>query len=302
MLNTELYALLNPDLRRAGLNTPEKLIQHYHQRGRKEHRPITFKQKFPQFDHKQYKENYPELKNMSNEALEIHWIKQGIKQNRTYKQMNLGDIFQQKTFRDKNSHLPIFTQIYQREIWGKGENEEFKGSPGGSSKLDYSLQPFILFLRKMIENNNIKSIVDIGCGNFDWARPVYEDLLHITYTGYDAYNDIINYNKQKHPDFEFIHFDCYNQKEKLKSADLCILKDVLQHWSNAEIRTFFDYLVIHKKYKYILIINVSNQTEDNKDIATGGFRELNSGYAPLKYYKAKKLYEYSIKEASMIFT
>lgn len=302
MLNTEMYALLNPDLRRAGLTTPEKLIQHYNRRGKREHRPTNFQQKFPFFDHKQYQQNYPDLRGMNRFELEMHWLKYGIKQNRTYRDVNhLVDRFGNKKKSDTNTHIQVFTQIYEKGVWGKGEHEDFKGSPGESSRLDYSLSSFIQFMRSLIELNKIKTIVDVGCGNFDWTRPVYEDLFHLEYTGYDAYKDLIEHNKKNHPDFDFVHLDCFNQKEKMKTADLCIVKDVFQHWSNKDIRTFLDYLVIHKRYKYILIINCSRQTEDNKDISTGGYRELNSSYAPLKDYKAKRLYEYSIKEASMIF-
>jgi DNA repair protein RadD len=39
-------------------------------------------------------------------------------------------------------------------------------------------------------------------------------------------------------------------------GDLCILKDVLQHWSTENIVTLLDYLVSNKKFKYLVNVSV----------------------------------------------
>ncbi len=78
------------------------------------------------------------------------------------------------------------------------------------------------------------------------------------------------------------------------------LKDVIQHWSLDNIYTFLDYLVNHKKFKYILICNCCNQKCDNTDIKNGDFRPLSCDYLPLKKYNPIKLYNYHSKEISVI--
>lgn len=299
MFNVEMYALLNPDLKRAGITTPVQLQSHYNKRGKREHRPITFHQKFPHFDHAQYQKNYPDLEGLNQYELEQHWLRHGIRQHRTYKQIQ--DPLNDKIRQIKESpHVKIFTDIYQREAWGKGQHQEFRGSPGPNSHLDYTIGSFIPFLRKLITVNNITSVVDLGCGLFEWSAPIYENL-NVSYKGYDAYQDIIEYNKQKFPEKEFFHGDILLQRKKLPKADLGILKDVLVHWSNEDITTLLDYLVKEKVYKYILLVNTCRQSKDDVDTKTGGFRDLSCDYLPLKKYPIQKIYTYINKEVSMIF-
>ena len=94
--------------------------------------------------------------------------------------------------------------------------------------------------------------------------------------------------------------DFCNNKNNIISGDLCILKDVIQHWSLHDIYAFLDYMVEHKRFKYIMICNCSYQTEDNTDISNGDFRPLSYEYFPLKKYHPTKIYEYSTKEVSII--
>jgi len=102
------------------------------------------------------------------------------------------------------------------------------------------------------------------------------------------------------PKYSFIHLDFCNKKEDIVSGDLCILKDVLQHWSLKDIYACLDYLSSTQKFKYILICNCCNQYVDNTDINNGYWRELSSDFFPLKKYNAKKLYTYNTKEVSVI--
>ena len=66
------------------------------------------------------------------------------------------------------------------------------------------------------------------------------------------------------------------------------------------IYTFLDYLVEHKKFKYILICNCCGQTHHNTDINDGEWRQLSCEYLPLKRYNPTKLYNYNTKEVSVI--
>jgi hypothetical protein len=156
-------------------------------------------------------------------------------------------------------------------------------------------------LKKIITDTNIKNIVDLGCGDFKCGKLIYDDL-DILYTGYDAYKKVIDYNSTQHslPKYSFIHLDFCNNPEKIVNGELCILKDVIQHWSLDNIYKFLDYLVEYKKFKYILICNCCNQTQDNTNIPNGGWRLLSCDYLPLKKYNPIKLYNYHTKEVSVI--
>ena len=137
---------------------------------------------------------------------------------------------------------------------------------------------------------------------FSVIRKLIYDNLDILYTGYDAYKKIIDYNSRHYslPKYSFIHLDFCNNKESIINGDICILKDVIQHWSLDNIYNFLDYIVEYKKFKYILICNCCGQTQDDVNILDGKWRALSCNYLPLKKYNAIKLYNYHSKEVSVI--
>lgn len=195
----------------------------------------------------------------------------------------------------------VFTNVYDKKIWGDNNNPEYNGSSGTGSFIDYNKNTYIPFLKKFIGDNNIKTIVDLGCGDFNCGKLIYDDL-DILYTGYDVYKKIIEYNSRQHslPKYSFMHLDFCNNKETIINGDICILKDVIQHWSLDDIYKFLDYLVINKKFKYILLCNCSNGAKDNIDIENGKWRPLSFEFLPLKKYFPIKLYTYETKEVSVI--
>jgi hypothetical protein len=195
----------------------------------------------------------------------------------------------------------IFTYIYEKSLWGNNNNKEYSGSSGGGSDIDYNKDTYVPFLKNFIVSNNIKNIVDLGCGDFRCGELIYE-MLDIKYTGYDTYKKIIDYNSKLHilPKYSFIHLDFYNKKESIINADLCILKDVIQHWKMDEIYTFLDYLVENKIFKYILICNCCNQTKDNPENDDRS-TPLSIKFFPLKKYNPVNIYNYHSKEVSIIY-
>ncbi len=194
-----------------------------------------------------------------------------------------------------------FTNIYETRRWGKDESDEFRGSSGKGSRVDQNINTYIPFLKKFINENNIKTISDLGCGTFYCGETLYDDL-DIIYNGYDAYEKVVNYNanKYKTPKYNFKHIDVCADKEIIKGGDLCILKDILQHWEGKYIYELLDYFVETKKYKYILIINCCNQKTDDQELDKHSMRPLNCKYNPLKKYNATKIYKYSSKEVCLI--
>ena len=196
-----------------------------------------------------------------------------------------------------------FTEVYEKSCWGNNNNAEYSGSSGGGSDVEFNIDGYVPFLKKFITDNNIKTVVDLGCGDFRCGKLIYDDL-DVVYTGYDAYKKVVEYNSKQHSalKYTFTHLDFCSKKECISNGELCILKDVIQHWSLENINTFLDYLVAHKKFKYILICNCCDQTQDNTEIQNGGFRPLSSDRLPLRKYNATRLYKYHTKEVCVIKT
>ena len=194
----------------------------------------------------------------------------------------------------------IFTNIYESSTWGNNKDKNYSGSSGWGSSVEYN-KKYIEIVKKVINDYNINNIVDLGCGDFIIGRLLYDDI-NVLYTGYDAYKKIIDSHITQYPEpkYTFKHLDFYTNKESIIEGDMCILKDVIQHWTTEEIYVFLDYLIESKKFKYILLVNCCNQQFHNQSCRTGGWRQLTCNLLPLKKYNAVKIDNYNTKEISII--
>jgi SAM-dependent methyltransferase len=172
-------------------------------------------------------------------------------------------------------HKEHFSRIYSTNEWG--------GS--GSGSFPENTQEYRSFLTEFINQNNVKTVYDFGCGDWQFSKLI--DWSNIHYIGVDCVLDLINKHKQNYQkeNIEFLHIntpkDFYNYK-----GDLLILKDVLQHWRNKEITTFLDAII--ENFKYVLITNSSQQTSDWQDEPDRS-RPLSCKYFPLKQYQIERL-------------
>lgn len=203
-------------------------------------------------------------------------------------------------------HKTAFTNVYETCAWGDNKDSGYKGSSGEGSSIQYNIATYIPFLRAFLSLKEIKSVVDIGCGDWRCGDLIYrESAIH--YTGADAYEALIKRNSEQWPQHKWICMDGLKERDKLPSADLLILKDVIQHWTTAEIYEFLDDVSTSKKFKYILIVNCCYQKADDEEIpahciGTYRFRPLSANFLPLKKYEAKILTKYHTKEVCLIET
>ena len=190
----------------------------------------------------------------------------------------------------------VFTRIYNSCDWGNNGCSQYRGGSGRGSTIEYNQDEYIPFLKSFIIENGIKSVVDLGCGDFACGPLSYDDL-NIEYTGYDVYKLLVDYNTITYPNYNFIYDDFYENKENIVSGDLCIIKDVLEHWPSDYITILMDYLTTSKKFKYILICNCYN--DNVSDIHLGEFRGLSCDIVPLSNYNLIKKLNYNSKEVSL---
>ena len=120
--------------------------------------------------------------------------------------------------------------------------------------------------------HSIQSVVDFGCG--DWQSSKLIDWDGIQYQGFDVVETIIEDNKRQfsRPNIRFEIADV--SAESLPSADLLIIKEVLQHWPNEAI---LELLPSFESYKYVLLTNTVNpegKLNNYEDINVGEARYL----------------------------
>ncbi len=162
------------------------------------------------------------------------------------------------------SETQIFSEIYSNKKW-RG------GGSGPGSKPQNSIA-YMAMLRGFISNNSIKTIADLGCG--DWMLmekiKVPNDKI---YNGFDLVDSVIDANTSKYSaeNIKFVKIENINDFINVK-ADLLIVKDVLQHWPNSQVEMFLEKIL--PNFKYALITNDYLSFMPNLDIPLGGFRTL----------------------------
>ena len=176
-----------------------------------------------------------------------------------------------------------FTKIYNTNYWIKGS--------GSGSYIENTII-YNKYISDFIKNNNINSITDIGCGDWQSSYLIYQQFDNIDYIGLDCVNSVIENNKKNHPKYSFKTLDILCNIDLIRDSDLYIIKDVLQHWKLVDIYMFLDKLVT-KKFKYIIITNNACQNNDDLELNNiGNGRGLHSNFLPLKKYNAQLLIEY----------
>lgn len=196
-----------------------------------------------------------------------------------------------------------FNYIYDNCKWGI--NEDNRGSSGPGSHIT-NVRPYLELVQNFIVANGIKSITDVGCGDFQFTK--YFDFYRnddsdISYTGVDCVKSLIKYNKQKYgkKNVKFLYKEI--SKHSFEYSDLFIIKDVLQHLPNEILYNFLDYIVSEKLAKFIIVCNCKEQSEENQDLSEiGQTRPLDANMLPLKKYNPLIIRNYHTKQVSIITT
>jgi SAM-dependent methyltransferase len=98
---------------------------------------------------------------------------------------------------------------------------------------------------------NVKSVVDLGCGDFRVGRLIA--ATGVAYTGVDVVEPLIAENTRRDAS-PTVRFQCADiTSDALPDGELCLIREVLQHLSNAQISAILPRL---SKYKYVLITEV----------------------------------------------
>lgn len=145
----------------------------------------------------------------------------------------------------------VFEDIYAKNIWARGisggrEKYEFYSGPGSHD--ERYVEPYCKLIRKFISENGITSICDIGCGDFNIASKWINES--ISYEGVDIVKKLIEHHNKNYST-DKIHFECLDiVEDDLPDAQLCLVKEVLQHLKNEEVNCFLNKI---KKYKYVII-------------------------------------------------
>lgn len=167
----------------------------------------------------------------------------------------------------------IFTDIYDNQFWAAGKvGAESVSGPGSSYT---NTKKLVVELQKLFRDYNIRTILDVACGDFNWMQ--FVNLEGIQYYGIDIVKELIEKNLIYEK--ENIHFQHMNLLEhKLPLADLVICRDCFVHFSFADLFKAF-HSICHSGSKYLLTTTFPLR-KDNKNIETGDWQPLNLQIEP----------------------
>jgi hypothetical protein len=152
----------------------------------------------------------------------------------------------------------VFTEIYRKNKWG-GSLGQFNSGSGTSNTQIVSAYIAMIAARGATDGFLGRTFVDLGCGDFRVGTQLLP--LCSRYVGVDVVKPLIDRNRDVYgsSDTEFVHLNIVEQS--LPDGDVCFVRQVLQHLSNAEIAA-----VLGKLGKYSQVFITEHYPTDNSSI------------------------------------
>jgi hypothetical protein len=161
-----------------------------------------------------------------------------------------------------------FTEIYENNLWCSPESVSGGGSEMQNTKVIRKELPVL------IQKFNIKSILDLPCGDYNWIKSV--DLCGASYIGADIVEPLVEKNKELYNQIDFRLLDL--TKDILPKVDLIFVRDCLGHLSNDNVLLALKNCK-ESGSKYLLATSFT-KWDFNPDIEDGGWKCINLMISP----------------------
>lgn len=137
----------------------------------------------------------------------------------------------------------VFSNIYDNYGFGSLES---RSGPGSTLEETKNLREKI---KEVVKEKNIKSVVDIPCGDFNWMKEIVFNFD--SYIGGDIVEKAIeeNNNKYSNSRIKFINFDIINNE--IPAGDLLIVRDIIGHFPIDDGLKIINN-ILNSKCKYLL--------------------------------------------------
>lgn len=176
-------------------------------------------------------------------------------------------------FRWRSPHADaesVFRHKFQNNLFGGSESLSGTGSSLAATATIRAKLPDV------ISDLGTKTLLDIPCGDFNWAKVL--DLRGCQYTGADIVEELINQNQIKYGAFDknFVVHDIL--RDRLPKVDLVLCRDLFVHFPNEDV---FRALVAIKQSgsTYLITTSFAHQKR-NQNINLGSWRPLNLTLPP----------------------
>lgn len=155
-------------------------------------------------------------------------------------------------------------QVYEMNLWGSNNTGFYSGIGSHHPEI---VNPYIEVVTSFLTSFQSPLVVcDLGCGDFNVGKELVKHAKK--YIAVDIVKDLIDRNKEEYEE-EILEFYCSDiAVDDLPSGDCALVRQVLQHLSNAEIQNIVSKLTA---FKYVILTEhlPEGGFEPNKDIITG---------------------------------
>ncbi|WP_044399771.1 class I SAM-dependent methyltransferase [Lacinutrix sp. Hel_I_90] len=155
-------------------------------------------------------------------------------------------------------------QVYSMNLWGGKTSHFYSGTGSHDPEI---VNPYVKVVTAFLTAFETPLVVcDLGCGDFNVGKALVKHTKQ--FVAVDIVADLIARNKEQFQ-AEHLEFQCLDiAKDDLPSGDCVLLRQVLQHLSNAEIQQIASNLAA---FKYVILTEHVPQGEftPNKDIISG---------------------------------
>lgn len=137
-------------------------------------------------------------------------------------------------------------QVYEMNLWGANNTHFYSGE---GSHLPEIVNPYVEVLIAFLTSfKEPITVCDFGCGDFNIGKQLVEHTSK--YIAVDIVEDLVQFNKEhfKQDNLEFYCLDI--AKDNLPIGDCAIIRQVLQHLSNDEIKRIVPKL---SAFKYVIL-------------------------------------------------
>jgi SAM-dependent methyltransferase len=166
----------------------------------------------------------------------------------------------------RRSSQSTFTDIYRKNSWFGSESASGQGSTLKAT------EPLRRELLEVISDLKISSLLDAGCGDFNWMKEV--ELGMVDYTGVDVVdNEVIAQNVALYGSKNRHFFVADVTHDDLPRVDLILCRDVLTHLPNKKV--LLALRQFQRSGSTYLMTSTHPHLTENADTFTGGYRELN---------------------------
>jgi hypothetical protein len=149
----------------------------------------------------------------------------------------LGSLLGTDARRPAQSRSDVFNDVYRSKSWGDEEGSAFFSGLGsrGRPAEDYVREMTSLLKQHEQELGRPITVIDIGCGDFEVGRALVEQVPALSYIGCDIVPPLIEF-LQNHYASDRVRFQQLDVVEdRPPSGDVCLIRQVFQHLSNADI-------------------------------------------------------------------